>query len=574
MDLLPIELNHVSFSRAGSYLGITARDEQQCRDNARLGIRPGLWLRHFHDEGRRDVFHLQPTVGGEPVDYATEATPAELCLRCEGGSVRFCISDTHVLRVRCEGVGLRLTMHAGLSAGEFAIGGAATRVNAGGTLHDFTFRRLAGDLATRRAAVDEQPCVLVEIAPAGGEPTAECAVIQSKGQPELPSSWPSYEASRAAAAEDFDRYHAAHAQAPDALRPAAYLASYINWSATLSPCGHFRRPAMLMSKNWMANVWSWDHCFTAMGLAEHDPGAAWDQFMCVFDHQLPTGQLPDMINDTTLQYNHVKPPIHGWACRWMMRANPWFAAPARLEEAYGRLAKWSEWWFAHRDPQNTGLPEYHHGNDSGWDNATVFDIGQPTQGPDLAAFLALQMEVLGDLADRLGKGGAGEQWRDRSRALVEAMIDKLWIGDRFVTRHARTGDYNDKAGSAINCMPLMIAHRLPASVREATLARLREHLTDWGLASEHPDSALYQADGYWRGPIWASPTLLLIDGLREMGQVEFAETVAERFRTMCVKSGFAENYDAVTGEPLRDRSYTWASSVFLILARQGVGRAP
>ena len=35
---------------------------------------------------------------------------------------------------------------------------------------------------------------------------------------------------------------------------------------------------------------------------------------------------------------------------------------------------------------------------------------------------------------------------------------------------------------------------------------------------------------------------------------------------MAEKSGFAENFDALTGEGLRDRAYTWTSSVWLILA--------
>ena len=33
-------------------------------------------------------------------------------------------------------------------------------------------------------------------------------------------------------------------------------------------------------------------------------------------------------------------------------------------------------------------------------------------------------------------------------------------------------------------------------------------------------------------------------------------------------SGFAENFDAVTGEGLRDRSYTWTASVFLIMCHE------
>ena len=73
-------------------------------------------------------------------------------------------------------------------------------------------------------------------------------------------------------------------------------------------------------------------------------------------------------------------------------------------------------------------------------------------------------------------------------------------------------------------------------------------------------------DGYWRGPIWAPPMMFIIEGLRRGGETAFAAELAERFCKVCEKSGFAENFDANTGAGLRDRAYTWTSSVFLILA--------
>jgi hypothetical protein len=42
--------------------------------------------------------------------------------------------------------------------------------------------------------------------------------------------------------------------------------------------------------------------------------------------------------------------------------------------------------------------------------------------------------------------------------------------------------------------------------------------------------------------------------------------VARRFCETCRTSGFAENFDAITGAPLRDKAYTWTASVFLLLA--------
>lgn len=55
----------------------------------------------------------------------------------------------------------------------------------------------------------------------------------------------------------------------------------------------------------------------------------------------------------------------------MMR-NGEFSDRKHLEEAYEPLVKWTEWYFRYRDSNHNGLPEYNQGNDSGWDNSTVF----------------------------------------------------------------------------------------------------------------------------------------------------------------------------------------------------------
>ena len=94
---------------------------------------------------------------------------------------------------------------------------------------------------------------------------------------------------------------------------------------------------MLMSKNWMTSVWSWDHCFNSIMLSYHLPELAWDQFMLLFDHQNATSLLPDSINDACGVWNYCKPPIHGCALRWMMRNM--HLSVSQMQEAYQCLCK-------------------------------------------------------------------------------------------------------------------------------------------------------------------------------------------------------------------------------------------
>ena len=119
-----------------------------------------------------------------------------------------------------------------------------------------------------------------------------------------------------------------------------------------------------------------------------------------------------------------------------------------------------------------------------------------------------------------------------------------------------------------DCMPIVLGERLPGDIQEALVKSIRTFLTRYGLATEHPESPKYSRDGYWRGPIWAPSTMLVASGLLDIGETALARTIASRFCRMCAKSGFAENFDALTGAGLCDKAYTWTSSVFLVLAHE------
>ncbi len=69
------------------------------------------------------------------------------------------------------------------------------------------------------------------------------------------------------------------------------LASYVLWSSTLDAGGQLKRSGMLMSKNHMHYIWSWDHCFNAMTCSYEMPDVAWNEFMVLFDNQDEKGQI-------------------------------------------------------------------------------------------------------------------------------------------------------------------------------------------------------------------------------------------------------------------------------------------
>jgi glycogen debranching enzyme len=354
--------------------------------------------------------------------------------------------------------------------------------------------------------------------------------------------------------------------------PAAEQAAYVLWSATVRPAGFLTRPTVLMSKHWMDKVWSWDHCFNALALADGEADLAWHQFLLPFDHQDSAGALPDSVTHSEVLYNYVKPPIHGWALSTLRQRLTATLTEADLEEIYRRLERWTEYWLSRR-AAGSPLPHYYHGNDSGWDNATTFDAARVVESADLAAFLVLQMRELAALAKRIGKPDAGQRWHDESRRLLAPMLSLLWTGERFAARIVRTGELC-VSESLLNVMPIVLGGLLPAEIHRALARQVQRHLSEHGPATETLGSPRYSGDGYWRGPIWAPSTVLIEHGLRRAGHVELADEVSRRFRALCETSGFAENFDAATGAGQRDRAYTWTASSYLILAEAAARRDP
>src|SRR5207253_1490918 len=134
----------------------------------------------------------------------------------------------------------------------------------------------------------------------------------------------------------------------------------------------------------------------------------------------------------------TKPPIHGWTLMRMLDRG--MLDDDGLREAYGPLSAWTEWWLSSRVAPGGRLPHYFHGNDSGWDNSTVFAAGVPLESPDLAAFLVLQAEALSRVATALGDADGERRWSLVASGLLEALLEDLWDGERFTARIATTGE--------------------------------------------------------------------------------------------------------------------------------------
>ncbi|MEU6354646.1 trehalase family glycosidase [Streptomyces sp. NPDC047072] len=525
-----------------------------------------------HQNGMHGVLRLVPLepTGGERAETRVEAIPGLLRWVGESGLVELVYETPDTVRLRGRG----------LDFGVFAAAHTLTPFSGTYFFHD---PAADGHVFTsyetgRRYRVTVLSGTLARIAGAQALGSAErgVAVTSQDGDweiviEELDTSRPPYASSAAfddvvaAARGAFTDFVDAVAPWRSDATPAAELAAYVVWSATVAAKGLVTRPGVLMSKHWMDKVWSWDHCFNALALAPGCPELARDQFHLPFDHQDDSGALPDSVTHSEVLYNFVKPPIHGWAYGHLRRRLPTPLSGSELTAVYARLERWTDFWLTARRAPGADLPHYQHGNDSGWDNATTFDPERVVVTADLSAFLALQLHQLAELAGELGKHDEAARWTRTAEEIQAALLDQLWTGDRFVARSASTGETWSSA-SLLDLMPIALGEHLPAEVGSALADHIKAHLTPYGLATELPTSPDYLADGYWRGPIWAPATVLVEDGLRRAGHLRLADDISARFRALCETHGFAENFDALTGTGLRDRAYTWTASSYLLLA--------
>lgn len=562
------DLNIVPFSRRESFLAISLLPAAKDR-------RQGLYLRTVRggDDKFGEAFLIELlNRQNEPVPFEPIASPDNIRLTASDslGHADICLSDSRTVRFRSEGCGIRLTFFPAAYDYAYETHPDGWEVNSFTHGCRFMLTRLAGqmgmevewnEIKSSRVTAD------FSVDPASN--VAEFAVEEFMTVLKPRGEWESFDDAVVSAREDYARWLNNTLAVSEQWQEARELAAYITWSCVVPAEGCLTRPAMYMSKNWMTNIWSWDNCFNAMALVRHQPELAWDQFMIFFDRQDESGLIPDFVNDKYELWNCNKPPIHGWTLAWMMRRTD-YIKEAQLREVYGPLAKWTQWWFTHRDHDGDGIPQYNHGNDSGWDNSTAFNNGIPVESPDLASYLIIQMETLAEIAGLLGLSEESAGWRRRADDTLDRMIRHFWKDGRFTA--CRSGTHEPSEGdSLLLFVPILLGKRLPEHIRTALLEGLRDEsrfLTSNGWATESVSSPYYKPDGYWRGPIWAPSTMLLVEGVAAAGDKELAMEIAQRYCRMVSLSGMAENFDALTGAGLRDRAFTWTSSVFLILGHE------
>jgi hypothetical protein len=567
INYVSIDITRIPFSRYGAYVSVTAKEGKSA-----LTVHN---VRKRFQEG--PAFEVLPLRDGRAVDCKISASPSAVVCTAPEGKLRIYIRDDETLVFDSENLDLYFRSLVGYSYGSEAGEGKFRVILAGSK--DYAFFSVP-----RGSAGMCGPYTVEHIHEWNGYPVNKKADLlvscnDGKALAALKISMVEAEEIQGPVLPDQEteiiqkEWESFLSKMPvttgsDEEKEFARLTWYNLWSSFVRARDVYHYDTMLMSKKTMSSVWSWDHCFNALAMAGVGSREALEQFLAPFVLQAPNGALPDMWNpNAEIVWGVTKPPIHGWCFGKLMDK---FEYPEEtLKEVYKYLEKWTGWWFSFRDEDHDGIPSYPQGCDSGWDNSTVFDNGYFVESPDLSAFLVLQMNTLARIAEKLEDAANVSRWKEKAGELLSGMLAHFWKGDQFVPVLSHSHAFRPDPSSLLSHIPVALGNLLDKDKLDSIAGIIEKRfLTEHGLATEAPDSPRYESDGYWRGPIWAPSTYLIVDGLRRGGHARLAEIIARRYLNMScyIAKGNYENFDALTGMGLRAPGYTWSASVYMLLS--------
>ena len=356
------------------------------------------------------------------------------------------------------------------------------------------------------------------------------------------------------------------------------LAAWMIWSHTRVPTPRslIKREMVTMMHQLFYQCYGWQQAFQAIANCR-DTDFAFDLLQSVFDYQSPeTGQIPDHIDEINITYLAFKPPIYGVALNWLLDHSDLSGISRKRKQLlFDEMARYYRFFFEYRDLDHDGLPEYHHCDECGCEDTTMFLKGMPLANPELAAFIITIADSLSRLATLLGNDEQARYWDTEAATLTERALKAFWNGKRFVAFRAGTNE-KIETGSISFFTPLLIGKRLPKEIIDAVVEDLfteNIHITPYGIPSEALDSQYFE-HGWSKGTIQSPTHCLVVLGLAACGRMTEAREASLRFARTMQKSGMYHMIDPITGLG-NDKAIgvnkvqywsAWTAGIFAILA--------
>ncbi len=570
-----IKLTDSPFSRRGSYFAFFP--ESGGSDVFGKSI---LWLSNTRGGGATlgSVVYRQLKLelykDGHKLASQVSTTPYEVILESNYGSVRFCIGERRLVRLKgTDGLTLRMSPQTSSSF----MPPSATNMLDGTYFVPFGQSNVL--LIPFKGRLDCGP--FYELSPdENGE--IDMAIEEYTIDPiRRPfEDYPSYERCYEACKAEFDEFAARVApRLPGKYEELRLQAAWLTWTLMVEPDGEalYKHTMVKMLRGLFEHISGWQQAMQAICLS-NDIGLAWDILISCFDYQDANGRIADILDNEAAAKNAMKPPFQGAALLWLMD-NRDLSGIDRSEKKkmYDGMRRWTEFFLKCRDLDGDGIWENRSAGETGWEDAPYFHVGFPLASPDMNAYLALQMEALSRLGAELGEADAAA-WLARSRELVDKIVKTFWTGERWLAFNAVTKKRSETESLPL-CAALILGKRLPQDIIDKTIDYIFAEgafETPFGLATESLKS-VYYTGGWTQGSVVTPAHIIFCLAFEACGRPELARRIALKYLDLLKNNGFYHFHNAITGEGEKQQSFgnervmywsAWASSCYLFLAER------
>ncbi|MDR1914134.1 MAG: hypothetical protein LBQ68_06600 [Clostridiales bacterium] len=323
----------------------------------------------------------------------------------------------------------------------------------------------------------------------------------------------------AEAQADYDAWYDLYPPVPGRYEDIKKLAAYAVWICYISPKGLLTDNIVLFDKR-NTSAFSWHQAYHALSITNNVDQAV-QIMLAMFKYQDEYGEIPDLYDDKFCNILATKPPFHGFALLKMIENYGYDLTTEHCKAMYDPLARWYNWWLTIRDTDGDGVPQYNQGCESGNDFTPMLAKGVPVECPDLMAYLILLSEGLAVLAGRIGKHDEEIAWNEKSKKMLETLIEEFWDGEKFIARLSSSHEIVEYEESDA-FIPIMLGKRLPKEILDTMAEQLldpEKYYTPKGFRSgpkQYKDGAVLP------GFISGFSQIKLIPGLYEAGYEEAA----------------------------------------------------
>jgi glycogen debranching enzyme len=387
------------------------------------------------------------------------------------------------------------------------------------------------------------------------------------------------------------------------------------------------------SRRQYPHQWGWDAAYIAIGWSWIDAGRAATELASLLAGQWADGRVPHIVFHPDVPEDAYFPGPAFWGGPTSGLTQPPLHARAALEVAqrgagveflrrvWPRLVAQHDYLAGRRDA-GAGLAAIVHPWESGLDNSPAWDeplaaVELPPDGvepyerrdrrhvdalerpsdedydrfvhlarayrdagyaddgdaafrvedPLFNAIWLWSTHALVDIAELIGEDGGPH--RDAAARIHDALLARLWDGERFRPRDLRTDRLVEPR--TIQALAPLLDPDLPRDVTARLVAELESpHFrgsTGIGVASADLLAPTFERRRYWRGPVWANLNWLLGRALRGHGLDAQAGALERTTLALVERAGMREYFDPATGEGLGADDFSWTAAAVIDMLR-------